>query len=72
MENKIDVFEVKKSTVIESIAYHHAFELLEIKFISGNTCEYRDVPYSLFKKMKKAPSIGKFFNLFVKNTFEVL
>jgi hypothetical protein len=72
MENKIDVIEINNSTVIESIAYNHAFELLEVKFINGNTCEYRDVPFEVVKKLKTAKSVGKFFNSHIKNTYEVM
>ena len=71
MENKIDVVEFENSSAISSIAYHYAFQVLEIKFVSGGTYEYRGVPASVVEEMKLATSAGQFFHTNIKNKYEI-
>lgn len=38
----------------------------DIKFVSGQTYRYFDVPKGIYEKLLTANSIGKFFDLFIK------
>ena len=58
------------STVIAGIKYHASSKSLDIHFISGNIYRYKNVPAGLYARMKQAFSKGKFFNTYIKGSFE--
>ena len=58
------------STVIAGIKYHASSKSLDIHFISGTIYRYKNVPAELYARMKQALSKGKFFNTYIKGSFE--
>ena len=58
-----------QSVVIKSFDYDRDKQILMIEFNNGNVYKYSDVPESVYKEMKETPSVGKYFNLNVKDKF---
>lgn len=61
-----------KSTNIKSVDYNKENKSLDVEFHSGGTYTYKDVPKSLFDRIRKVKSPGKFFHKHIKkdNKFE--
>ena len=57
------------STVIKSFDYDSEKKVLRIEFGSGSVYHYHDVPESIYKEMKDAPSVGQFFNTKIRDQF---
>lgn len=57
------------SSVISSVDYNPINKSLEVSFNSGSRYEYAEVPRDLFISMSIAPSVGKFFNEEIKNSY---
>jgi hypothetical protein len=66
---KIEMKAVESSTM-DAIGYDAEKQVLKIKFDSGDTYKYMDVPEATYKKMMKAKSKGKFFDAHIKDKFE--
>ena len=58
-----------QSVVIKSFDYDREKQVLMIEFKNGSIYKYLDVPESVYKEMKETPSVGKYFNLNVKDKF---
>lgn len=58
------------SSVIAAVGYENA--ILEIRFISGEVWQYKNVPQHTFDKLLNAESKGKFFNREIKDHFPAL
>ena len=58
--------EAVKSSTIESIGYDGDTKTLRIKFKSGATYDYADVPYETHADLMSAPSIGKHFHSMIR------
>ena len=57
-----------ESSAIKAIGYRHYSHKLIIRFNSGDTYAYADVPLSVYKGLSNARSLGAFY---VKNIKEV-
>ncbi len=57
------------STVIHSIGYNKAKQLLIIEFVSGAIYHYKQVPPSIYRAFKDSESKGVYFNDHVKDKF---
>lgn len=58
------------STMISSIGYDSLQAVLEVEFRSnGQIWQYYDVPENIWYEMEAASSVGKFFNLNIKNIY---
>jgi hypothetical protein len=55
-----------KSSNIKAVGYNKDTKSLEVEFHSGGSYTYKDVPKSLFERIKKVKSPGKFFHKHVK------
>jgi hypothetical protein len=55
-----------KSTNIKAVGYDKENKTLEVEFHSGGTYKYNDVPKSLFDRIKKVKSPGKFFHKHIR------
>jgi hypothetical protein len=51
-----------KSTNIKAVGYDKKDKTLEVEFHSGGTYKYNDVPKTLFDRIKRVKSPGKFFH----------
>ena len=62
--------ELVDSASIEAIGYDSATSELHVRFRSGNTYVYADVPTTAFEAFITAPSIGRYFALFIRPNYE--
>jgi lysyl-tRNA synthetase, class II len=58
-----------QSEVIKSFDYDTKTKTLKIEFTNGGVYKYHDVPDSIYKELKDAPSVGKYFNTHIKEKF---
>ena len=58
------------STVIRALAYDPPTRTLFVTFVDGDIYAYLDVPESLYKAFRTAPSRGRFFAYKVRNRFD--
>lgn len=58
------------STSIESIGFNARLKMLEVRFRSGATYRYLDVPPSVFAAFMKAESKGRFFTQQIRGRYE--
>lgn len=65
----MDAFGVKRSSVIDRIAYDEAAETLSISFRDTGDYIYFDVPAELFDRFRDASSAGSFFNEHIKDHY---
>lgn len=61
---------VERSSTIEAIGYEPATQLLKIKFKSGGTYHFADVPAAEHQKLITAESVGKYFHKHIKGAFK--
>ncbi|MEJ7778731.1 MAG: KTSC domain-containing protein [Daejeonella sp.] len=59
------------SSVIQYIEYFPESHILRVKFLSGITYDYKDVPPQVYKSFKIAGSKGRFLNFHIKGKFEL-
>ena len=64
------VMESVASSSIEAIGYDPATSELHVRFLSGRTYVYLDVPETLYASLLTAGSIGRHLNHFVRPRFE--
>lgn len=57
------------SLAIESFDYDAASQILRVQFGSGSIYDYRDVPETVYRELKAAPSLGQFFNQRIRDQF---
>lgn len=55
------------STAIRHVRYNTIERILTITFIQGADYDYYDVPEEEYYNLIKAPSIGKYFNKYIKS-----
>ena len=58
------------SSVILHIDYDAATQNLKVKFVSGKTYGYQNVPPKVYEAFKTAGSKGVYFNLHIKNAYK--
>jgi len=72
-ENSTDRFKIKMNPVVssnvEAVGYHPDLQIFQIRFKSGQTFQFFNVPPETFEEMKASDSIGKFFHARIKNQF---
>ncbi|HYO76516.1 MAG TPA: KTSC domain-containing protein [Thermoanaerobaculia bacterium] len=57
------------SSVVASIGYDEQRALLEIEFLTGKVYAYRDVPPAAHDALLAAESIGRHFNLEIRDRY---
>lgn len=55
------------SSMISSVGHDPDTDTMEVKFKSGKTYTYQDVPVEEFEALRDAPSVGQHFNEYFKN-----
>lgn len=72
IEKKAEATHELKSSNIRAVGYDKENKKLEVAFHSGGNYTYNDVPKSLFDRIKRVKSPGKFFHKHIKrdNKFE--
>lgn len=61
--------ETVSSGNISEIGYDPANETLELMFHHGGVYQYYNVPNHVYEQLRRAPSIGKYFNSEIKGRF---
>lgn len=57
------------SSVVNRIHYDPKRHVLTIVYVSGNVYDYKNVPESVYRKMKAASSKGEYLNEHVKGKY---
>ena len=57
------------SSNIASIGYEPATQTLEVEFLGARVYQYYGVPEPMHRQIMQAPSVGKFFNAYIKNGY---
>ena len=54
------------SSAISAVSYDKETKVLRIQFVRGAEYDYPNVPEIEFKNLVSAPSVGKYFNQYIK------
>lgn len=57
------------SSTVKALGYDKASKTLRIWFVSGAVYDYRNVPGAKYEALKKASSIGAYFNKNIRDTY---
>lgn len=57
------------SSNLAAMRYDEESNLLQIRFVSGRSYDYKDVPADVADGLKQAASPGKYFNSSIKGVF---
>ena len=57
------------SSFIKAFDYHSETKTLRLEFENGSIYNYHDVPDSVYQALKSAPSIGQYYNSFIKEKY---
>ena len=57
------------SSVIKYVDYNSLTKILTIRFVSGNTYKYRNVPESIYVGLLNSSSKGSYFNRYIKDCY---
>lgn len=57
------------SSFIKAFDYHSETKTLRLEFDNGSIYNYHDVPDSVYQALKSAPSIGQYYNAFIKEKY---
>ncbi|MDB9313788.1 lysine--tRNA ligase [Spirulina sp. CS-785/01] len=57
------------SAVAQSVDYDAEKKILNIEFNNGSVYYYNDVPESVYNELKNAPSLGQYFNQFIRDKY---
>ncbi len=58
------------STLINSVGYDPAKELLEVEFANGAVWHYHNVPVAEHEQFVKSPSLGSYFHANIKTAYK--
>jgi hypothetical protein len=58
------------SSVVRAIKYDEPSHTLRVVYLSGNIYEYKEVPLSVYEKMRSATSKGTFLNTKIKGHYD--
>ena len=59
-----------ESSLIRSVGYDLPSSVLEVEFVEGDRVyEYHDVPLSVYSRLMAAPSLGNFFNEYIRDMY---
>jgi hypothetical protein len=62
--------QVVNSSSLRSIGYDGSTRTLEVQFATGNVYQYHQVPNEVWLELKRAASIGRFFQANVRDRYE--
>ncbi|MGD2183128.1 lysine--tRNA ligase [Lusitaniella coriacea] len=64
-------FPLLKSTsvAIQSVDYDEEKKILRVDFNNGGIYQYNDIPGSVYKELKEAPSVGQYFNTHIRDKY---
>jgi hypothetical protein len=59
-----------KSTALKSVGYDPDERLLETELITDRIYLYKEVPETVYTNLRKAKSLGKYYNKYIKDEYE--
>ncbi len=59
-----------RSAAVANFEYDGRTRELHVRFVSGETYRYFDVPPEVFARYREAPSKGAFFNTAIKDNYD--
>jgi hypothetical protein len=65
----IKSFFYRSSSFIQNVSWDTNTEVLLVKFVSGTTWVYQDVPEEIYNRLVKSPSVGQYFNKNIRNKY---
>jgi hypothetical protein len=57
------------SSNLASVGYDPVTTILEVEFKNSNVYRYFDVSSTVYRELMSAPSIGQFFNKYIRNKY---
>ena len=57
------------SSNLASVGYDPASETLEVEFQTAGVYQYLNVPEFMWERLMQADSVGRFFNLEIRNAY---
>lgn len=57
------------STNLGAVGYDAKTRTLEIEFLSGRVYQYHGVPQNMHDQLMQAPSKGRFFNTYIRDSY---
>jgi len=58
------------SSALTSVSYSRNSRALDIRFVTGKTYRYFNVPPGVYERLREAPSKGAFFNAQIKERYD--
>ncbi len=58
------------SSMFLSVGYMYDLEILEVEFTTGEVYQYYNLPVSRYIELMKAPSLGTYFNVYIRDQFD--
>jgi len=58
------------SSVVKTIKYDEPSHTLRVVYLSGNIYDYKEVPPTVYEKMRSASSKGTFLNTEIKGHYD--
>ena len=58
-----------KSSAISEIGYDKELKTLSVRFLHGGQYDYPNVPEEEFKRFVGAPSIGRYYNKYIRQVY---
>ena len=65
----MDKHSVASSSTVRTIGYDPQSQTLEVEFLSGWVYQYYGVPDHFHEQMMKAPSKGRFLNMYIRENY---
>jgi lysyl-tRNA synthetase class 2 len=59
----------RSSSFITNVSWDPDSEILLLRFVSGSTWAYHDVPEDIYEALVRSPSVGEYFNKHVRNKY---
>jgi hypothetical protein len=58
------------SSALTNVTYHQETRELDIRFVTGRTYRYSDVPPDIYERLRNAASKGAFFNERIRDKYD--
>lgn len=59
----------RSSSFVTNVSWDPNSEVLMIRFVSGSTWAYHDVPEEVYESLVRSPSVGEYFNKNIRNKY---
>lgn len=59
----------RSSSFVTNVSWDPNSETLMLRFVSGSTWAYYDVPQDIYESLVRSPSVGEYFNKHIRNKY---